>query len=115
MQRIAEAYESELEKRLDSVKERLKPPMMRFMEKLKIPSGVDKRLAGDTIREVENSESIVKAVKDRANQMDQLSRSELVGFLQTILHLRDSFMEEDIQVGCDVMQVRVRSRKMLIF
>ena len=104
-QRIAEVYETELEKRLDSVKERLKPPLMRFMEKLKIPSGVDRKLAGYTIREVEDSSRIVQAVKERANIMDQLSRSELVGFLQTILHLRDSFLEEDIHAGIDVMQV----------
>ena len=102
---IAEAYESTLEKRLESVKERLKPPLMRFMDKLKVPSGVDKRLAGDTVREVEDTDRIVTAVKERANKMDQLSRSELVGFLQTILHLRDSFLEEEIEAGSDVMQV----------
>ena len=106
MQRIAKAFEVELEKRLDSVKEKLKPPMMRFMEKLKTPSGVDRRLAGDTIREVEDSSRIVQAVKERANIMDQLSRSELVGFLLTIFHLRDSFLEEEIQAGVDVMQVQ---------
>ena len=113
MQRIAKAFEVELEKRLDSVKERLKPPMVRFIEKLKTPSGVDRRLAGDTIREVEDSSRIVQAVKERANIMDQLSRSELVGFLLTIFHLRDSFLEEEIQAGSDVMQVWFS--EMLIF
>ena len=54
---------------------------------------------------MEDTDRIVTAVKERANKMDQLSRSELVGFLQTILHLRDSFLEEEIEAGSDVMQV----------
>ena len=87
------------------LEERLKPPLMRFMEKLNLPSVVDKWLAQDTVREVEEPGNIVTVMKDKAKTMDQMSRGELIGFLQTVLHLRDSFLEENIQAGVDVMQV----------
>merc|ERR550517_956761 len=86
------------------MEERLKPPLMRFMEKLNHLSGVDKWLAQDTVREVEDPGSIVTVMKDKAKTMAQMSRGELIGFLQTVLHLRDSFLEENIQAGVDVMQ-----------
>ena len=47
--RAAEEYEAELEERLSQVEDRLRPPVMRFKEKLKLDSGVDRTVVGEII------------------------------------------------------------------
>ena len=47
--RVAEEYEAELEDRLSQVEDRLRPPVMRFKENLKLDSGVDRTVVGEII------------------------------------------------------------------
>ena len=106
-QKVAEAYEAELERRLNHVEDRLKPPIMRFTDGLNQVRGVDETLAEETVREVEDPSRIVSLVKDKASTMAQMTRSQLVGFVRTIINLRNCFLEEEITAGSDVMQVRI--------
>ena len=106
-QRIAEEYEAELEKTLSDVEERLKPPVMRFVEKLNIPPGVDELLAHDVVTEVEDPSAIVAIMKEKANTGDLMTRVQLMSFMRTILNLRNCFNDEGIGSGVDVMQVRL--------
>ena len=103
--REAETYEAELEGRLKQVEDRLKPPVMRFQEKLNQDSGVNTTLVEEVIEEVEDPSQIITLMKTRANMMDQMTRSQLVGFIRTILNLRDSFTEQEIEAGTEVMTV----------
>ena len=106
-QRIAEEYEAELEKTLSDVEERLKPPVMRFEEKLNLPPGVDELLAHDVVTEVEDPSAIVAIMKEKANTGDHMTRVQLMSFMRTILNLRNCFNDEGIGSGVDVMQVRL--------
>ena len=106
-QKVAEAYEAELERRLNQVEERLKPPIMRFTEKLNQTNGVDETLAEEIVCEVEDPNRIVSIMKNKASSMEKMTRSQLVGFIKTIINLRDRFLEEEIRAGSDVMQVRI--------
>ena len=103
--REAEAFEAELEERLSQVEDRLRPPVARFREKLLLDSGVDRSLVGEIIGEVEDPSQIIALMKTRAKTLDQMTRSQLVGFIRTILNLVDSFVEEEIEAGKDVMLV----------
>ena len=103
--RVAEEYEAELEDRLSQVEDRLRPPVMRFKENLKLDSGVDRTVVGEIITEVEDPSQIIAIMKTKAKTLDQMTRSQLVGFIRTILNLRDAFIDEEIEAGKDVMLV----------
>ena len=103
--RVAEQFEAELEDRLSQVEDRLRPPVTRFKEKLNLDSGVDRTVVGEIIAEVEDPSQIIQIMKTKAETLDQLTRSQLVGFIRTILNLRDAFIEEEIEAGKEVMLV----------
>ena len=103
--RVAEEFEAELEHRLSQVEDRLRPPVTRFTEKLNLDSGVDRTVVGEIIAEVEDPSQIIQIMKTKAETLDQLTRSQLVGFIRTILNLRDAFIEEEIEAGKEVMLV----------
>ena len=103
--RVAEQYEAELEDRLSQVEDRLRPPVTRFKEKLNLDSGVDRTVVGEIIAEVEDPSQIIQIMKTKAETLDQMTRSQLVGFIRTILNLRDAFIDEEIEAGKDVMLV----------
>ena len=103
--RVAEQFEAELEDRLSQVEDRLRPPVTRFTEKLNLDSGVDRTVVGEIIAEVEDPSQIIQIMKTKAETLDQLTRSQLVGFIRTILNLRDAFIEEEIEAGKEVMLV----------
>ena len=103
--RVAEQYEAELEDRLSQVEDRLRPPVTRFKEKLNLDSGVDRTVVGEIITEVEDPSQIIQIMKTKAKTLDQMTRSQLVGFIRTILNLRDAFIDEEIEAGKDVMLV----------
>ena len=103
--REAETYETQLEEKLNQVEDRLKPPVMRFREKLALDSGVPGSIVEEIIEEVEDPSQIIALIKAKANTMAQMTRSQLVGFIRTILNLRDAFIEQEIEAGKDVMLV----------
>ena len=103
--RVAEQFEAELEDRLSQVEDRLRPPVTRFKEKLNLDSGVDRTVVGEIITEVEDPSQIIAIMKTKAKTLDQMTRSQLVGFIRTILNLRDAFIDEEIEAGKDVMLV----------
>ena len=50
-------------------------------------------------------EQAKEEVETFRSQLDQMTRSQLLGFIKTILNLVDSFVEEEIEAGKDVMLV----------
>ena len=107
--REAETYETQLEERLDQVEDRLKPPVMRFKEKLNQDSGVSSSIASEIIEEAEDPSQIIALMRLKANTLDQMTRSQLVGFIRTILNVRDAFTDQEIEAGRDVMMVSFHS------
>ena len=54
---------------------------------------------------MEDPSQIIALMKTKAKTLDQMTRSQLVGFMRTILNLRDAFVEEEVEAGKDVMLV----------
>jgi len=102
--KIAETWEAELEERLKKVEGRLKPAMMRFTELLNLTSGMEECQVEEIVSEVEDPSKIVSVLKKKAKSVDQMTRSQLIGFVKTIIHLRNAFLDQDIQAGSVVMQ-----------
>ena len=54
---------------------------------------------------MEDPSQIIALMKTKAKTLDQMTRRQLVGFIRTVLNLRDAFVEEELESGKDVMMV----------
>ena len=106
-----ESLEAELDRTLTTCEEGLKPPILLFTEKLLESSGVEAEIVEEAIAHVEDMEEIFSVVRKRALNISEMSRSQLLGFIKTILNLRDSFYENDIQTGVQFVEVKDSSRR----
>ena len=99
----AEAWEKELEARLQSDKEKIKPRIHVFTEQLELPKGVEDKIVEAAIVE-EDTEKLVSVLRRKAIAMDNMDRSQLLGFIKTVLNVRNCLLEKDNQHGVEVMQ-----------
>ena len=106
-----ESLEAELDRTLKTCEEGLKPPILLFTEKLQESSGVEAEIVEETIAHVEDMEEIFSVVRNRALNISEMSRSQLLGFIKTILNLRDSFLENDIRTGVQFVEVKDSSKR----
>lgn len=106
-----ESLEAELDRTLKTCEEGLKPPILLFTEKLQESSGVEAEIVEEAIAHVEDMEEIFSVVRNRALNISEMSRSQLLGFIKTILNLRDSFLENDIQTGVQFVEVKDSSKR----
>ena len=106
-----ESLEAELDRTLKTCEEGLKPPILLFTEKLQESSGVEAEIVEETIAHVEDMEEIFSVVRNRALNISEMSRSQLLGFIKTILNLRDSFLENDNQTGVQFVEVKDSSKR----
>ena len=106
-----ESLEAELDRTLKTCEEGLKPPILLFTEKLLESSGVEAEIVEEAIAHVEDMEEIFSVVRNRALNISEMSRSQLLGFIKTILNLRDSFLENDIQTGVQFVEVKDSSKR----
>ena len=58
---------------------------------------------------MEDPSQIIALMKTKAKTLDQMTRRQLVGFIRTVLNLRDAFVEEGIEAGKGVMMVSLWS------
>ena len=106
-----ESLEAELDRTLKTCEEGLKPPILLFTEKLQESSGVEAEIVEEAIAHVEDMEEIFSVVRNRALNISEMSRSQLLGFIKTILNMRDSFLENDIQTGVQFVEVKDSSKR----
>jgi len=99
----AEAWEKELEARLQTIKEKVKPRILVFSEQLELSKGVDDKIVEATVVE-EDSEKLIGLLRKKAFAMDKMDRSQLLGFIKTVLNVRNGFLEKDNQHGVEMMQ-----------
>ena len=104
MERISSEYQSQDEETDQST------ALMMFIEKLKDTRGVESFTVEETVREVK-TEEILSEVRKAAKNLPRMDRSQLLGFIKTMFHLRDSFYEKDIQSGVGATEV---TRELLI-
>ena len=99
----AEAWERELEARLQKMKDKVKPRILVFSEQLESCKGVEDKIIEATVVE-EDSEKLIGVLRKKAISMDKMDRSKLLGFIKTVLNVRNGFLEKDNPQGVEVMQ-----------
>ena len=103
----AECLERELESRLTTEKNRAKPPLMQFVEKMSDPAGVDLAIVQKVVEEVQRTDQIMRCLRKEARGLARMDRSHLLGFLNTLLRLKTCFLERDMEDGVQSVQVRL--------
>ena len=104
----AEMVEAELVKRLKIAEDNLKPPVLRFLENLGDPNGVDLTVVKSAVDEIEDPLQMIKLLRKGA-KMAKMKRPELLGLMRTLHNLRICFQEIDAQDAVDTIQVRIPS------
>lgn len=99
----AEAWEKELERRFKNVKEQVKPPLLILTEQLETSKPVDDSIIEASINE-NDPEKLISLFRRKAMSMKEMNRSELLGFVKTVLGVRNGFLMKDNQYCVGVLQ-----------
>jgi len=93
----AEVWERQLEQRIIRTKEMLKPPIMKFSEQLETCKAVDEADIEATFGEKNvNADQVVKILRRKALEVQKLGRNELLGFINTVLNIRNHIVDSEI-------------------
>ena len=95
----AEILEEELKQRLKTVETRERQPsrITSFAEKLEeSQEGLEEDFVEETFSQVENHTEIISVLRERETKLHQMNRSQLFGFLKTVLIARDCCLERDL-------------------
>ena len=93
----AEVWERQLEQRIIRTKEMLKPPIMKFSEQLENCKAVDEADIEATFGEKNvNADQVVKILRRKALEVHKLGRNELLGFINTVLNIRNHIVDSEI-------------------
>ena len=100
---VAEEWERELQRRLTSVEEKLKPPLMRIVESLETSYQIEDSFLEAAVNE-EDHERLVSVLKKKALSMDKMDRAQLLAFIKTLLSVRNCLLEKEQERGVEMMQ-----------
>ena len=100
---VAEEWERELQRRLDSVKERLKPPIMRIVETLETSNQIEESFLEEAVNE-EDYDRLVTVLRKKALTIDKMNRTQLLAFIKTLLSVRNCLLEKEQDRGVEMMQ-----------
>ena len=101
----AECLEGELEGRLVTVKNKVKPTVMKFVEKLKDYDGVELALIEKVVEEVPDPKKIISSVRKETISVSQMDRTQLLGHLNTLRRLCSCFRQKEVSDGVENVQV----------
>ena len=104
----AEVWETELEVRLKRVEDKVQPPLMKFFSQVEREEGVEQQVVEESM-EGEDWKEVVKIVKKRVMQVEQMGRTQLVGLVNTVFSVRNCLVEKECQEGVETMQGMARS------
>ena len=100
----AEIFREELEGRLKSVELREKPAIMSLAQKLEDSlEGLEEDFLEPFL--VENHVRIISLLREKEKKLHQMSRSQLLGFVKTLLNARDCCLERDLMEEVNTIQV----------
>ena len=111
--RSAEILEGELEMRLKTAEIRQKPAIMSFVERLEDCQGLEEDFVEETFSQVEETEQIICVLREKERKLHQMDRSQLLGFIKTVIHVRDRFIERDNEEGFNTIQVSFTNQCLL--
>ena len=100
---VAEEWERELQRRLDSVKERLKPPIMKIVESLETSNQIEESFIEEAVNE-EDYDSLLTVLRKKALTIDKMDRTQLLAFIKTLLSVRNCLLEKEQDRGVEMMQ-----------
>ena len=100
---VAEEWERELQRRLASVEEKLKPPVMRIVESLETSYQIEESFLEDAINE-DDHERLVSVLRKKSLTMDKMDRTQLLAFIKTLLSVRNCLVEKEQERGVEMMQ-----------
>ena len=100
---VAEEWERELQRRLVSVKERLKPPIMRIVETLETSNQIEESFLEEAVNE-EDYDRLVTVLRKKALTIDKMDRTQLLAFIKTLLSVRNCLLEKEQDRGVEMMQ-----------
>ena len=103
--RSAEVLEKELEVRLKTVEIRQKPALLSFAEKLEELQGLEEDFIDETFSQVEETKEIISVLREKEKRIHQMNRSQLLGFIKSVLLIRDCFLEREDAEGVNTTQV----------
>ena len=106
--RSAEIWAEELEVRLKTAEMREKPPIMSFAEQLEdCQEGLEEEFVEETFSQEENQMGIISVLREKEKTLHQMNRSQLFGFVKTVLNARDCCLERDLAEGVETTQVGI--------
>jgi len=92
----AEVWERQLEQRIIRTKEMLKPPILKFSEQLETCKAVDEADIEATFGDKNvNADKVIKILRRKALEVQKLGRNELLGFINTVLNIRNHIMDSE--------------------
>ena len=100
---VAEQWEKELQRRLTSVEEKLKPPIMKVVESLETSYQIEETILEAAVNE-EDHERLVSVLRKKALAMDTMDRAQLLAFIKTLLSVRNCLVEKEQERGVEMMQ-----------
>merc|ERR1719219_1806005 len=100
----AEILEGELEMRLKTAEIRQKPPIMIFAERLEDCQGLEEDFVEETFSQVEDTDEIISVLREKEKRLHQMNRSQLLGFMKSVLVVRDCLLERDKAEGVNTTQ-----------
>ena len=100
---VAEQWEKELQRRLNSVEEKLKPPIMKVVESLETSYQIEETILEAAVNE-EDHERLVSILRKKALAMDTMDRAQLLAFIKTLLSVRNCLLEKEQERGVEMMQ-----------
>ena len=104
----AEVWEGELEQRLKRVEDKVQPPVMKFCCQVTREKGVEQQVIEESM-EGEDWKEVVKIMKKRVMQVEQMDRRQLVGLVRTVLSVRNCLVEKECNEGVEITQGIARS------
>ena len=101
---VAEEWEKELDRRLKTIEERVKPPLLKIAESFEKSNDVEDSFLEAAIKE-EDQDRLLAMLRKKALAMDTMDRAQLLAFIKTLLSVRNCLVEkEQEERGVEMMQ-----------
>ena len=100
---VAEEWEKELDRRLKTIEERVKPPLLKIAESFEKSNEVEDSFLEAAIKE-EDQDRLLAMLRKKALDMDTMDRAQLLAFIKTLLSVRNCLLEKEQEHGVEMMQ-----------
>ena len=100
---VAEEWEKELGRRLKTVEEKVKPPLLKIAESFEKSNEVEESFLEAAIKE-EDQDRLLAMLRKKALDMDTMDRAQLLAFIKTLLSVRNCLLEKEQERGVEMMQ-----------